>query len=99
MVGEGESHGCVVPKHVRRDPLRGYELIQHAPLQSHGDEVGRASGKMRDGDGYAPILLDIEPFVSYRVADCLFEEEHASFGRASGHEMLRTLKDEVPAEV
>jgi hypothetical protein len=55
--------------------------------------------QVRDGDDDAVSVLQLQPRSVAFTPDRFFYEKHAALFRATRHEVLRSLENEVPAEV
>jgi hypothetical protein len=100
VVSEPQRHRRVEPDDVGIDTVRGDELVDQRTLQPACGVVG-AWWQMRHHDVDAAIFRDGQPRIrtGVGVVERFFDEEHAPLFGAAGHQMLRTLKHEVPPEM
>jgi len=97
---ERKRHGRIEPEHESLDE----EVVEEAPEQPLLDLVcllGCASlRKLRDGDD-DPLaqMSDVQVRSARGSENRLLHEEHTALARTAGEELLRTLPDEVPAEM
>ena len=101
VMGERERHRCVVPEDVSGDALTSAISASTSCTQVAHDRVcGQPGGRcgtttITPDCGSADCLQARGVGVEHR----LFKEKHAALASAACQQVLRALKDEVPAEV
>ena len=99
MVGEGEHHRRVVPAH-QPPGLPGQQSVEERPQRGGPRRALQGIGQDRGHDrDPARTLLDVEPGCAVAAAHRLLPVEDACVPREAGHQVLRTLEHEVPAQV
>jgi hypothetical protein len=78
------------------DVVGHQELVNK--LANPGDS-SRAMRQVRDGDDDTISVLQLQPRPFAFTPDRFFYEKHAALFRATRHEVLWSLENEVPAEV
>ena len=99
LSGEGERHWCVVPDHVAIDPLLRDQLQHQRTQRTRLLILAGIPGQMRNRHGDAAAALNLQVRPAIRVENGLFDVIHAPLARAPDHQMLGSLKDEIPPEV